>query len=155
MKELVSILLIGISLSMDTFSLSLSLGTLNEYKKRLRILPFLVGILHFFMPLFGNILGSNIIMLLSLTTNKILCFILIFLAFNIAYYFFKEEETNFNLSIIGILLLALSVSIDSFSVGLGIRAITNKYYLASLIFAICSSSFTYLGLTIGRYNPYI
>lgn len=150
MKELVSILLIGISLSMDTFSLSLSLGTLKS-NNRLFILPIFVGILHFFMPLLGNLLGLKIISLLSLTTNKILGLILIILAINIAIHFFKEEKVELKLSYLSLILLAASVSIDSFSVGLGISALTNKYYYASLIFAICSLSFTYLGLTIGKY----
>ncbi len=150
MKEIVSIILIGISLSMDTFSLSLSLGTLKTTSK-LFLLPIFVGILHFFMPLLGNILGSKLISILSLTTNKILGLILIILSINIAYHFFKDESTDYNLSIIGLLLIALSVSIDSFSVGLGISALTHNYYFASLIFALCSCSFTYLGLTIGKY----
>ncbi len=151
MQELVSILLIGISLSMDTFSLCLSLGALNSAKNKLYLLPLMVGILHFFMPLLGNIIGKSIISLLSLTTNKILGIILIILAFNIAYHYFKDEEVEFNLKLWGLFLIALSVSIDSFSVGLGLSAITSKYLLASLIFAICSASFTYLGLTIGKY----
>ena len=56
MKEIVSIILIGISLSMDTFSLSLSLGSLTNLK-RIKIVPLVVGIFHFFMPLLGNLLG--------------------------------------------------------------------------------------------------
>ena len=150
MKELVSIFLIGVSLSMDTFSLSLSLGTLKTNAK-IFILPILVGILHFFMPLLGNLLGSQLISLLSLTSHKILGFILIILAINIAIHFFKQEDTNFNVSMLGLTLIAISVSIDSFSVGLGISALTSKYFLASTIFALCSATFTYLGLSIGKY----
>ncbi len=151
MKEMVSLLLIGISLSMDTFSLSLSLGTLNQANTKLYLLPYFVGILHFIMPLIGNLLGLEIINWLNLTTNKILGIILIILAFNIAYHFFKEENPIFNLSIGGLIVLAISVSIDSFSVGLGLSALTNRYAVAGLIFAICSFLFTYLGLSIGKY----
>ena len=61
MQELVSILLIGISLSMDTFSLCLSLGALNSTKNKLYLLPLMVGVLHFFMPLLGNVIGKSII----------------------------------------------------------------------------------------------
>ncbi len=150
MKEIVSIFLIGISLSMDTFSLSLTLGTIKT-SKRIFLLPILVGIFHFFMPLIGNFLGFKIIDLLSITTNKLLGVILILLAINIFYHYFKEETINVNLSIIGLMLLALSVSIDSFSVGLGFSALTTHQVLASFIFSLCSSSFTYLGLTIGKY----
>lgn len=151
MKELVSILLIGISLSMDTFSLSLSLGTLSN-SKRLKVIPFVVGIFHFFMPLLGNIVGLKLVLLLNLTSHILLGIILITLAINIAFHYFKDEDININLSFWGIVFLALCVSFDSFTVGMGISAITDKYLVSSFIFALCSSSFTYLGILIGRYS---
>ena len=82
----------------------------------------------------------------------------------VTYLFEGEEMYNFansngidataeiNLNIIGVIIFALSVSIDSFSVGLGINDITNNYYIASIIFALCSAAFTYLGIIIGKYS---
>lgn len=151
MREIVSILLIGISLSMDTFSLSLTLGTISE-NKLIKILPLFVGIFHFFMPLLGNIIGITLINLLNLASNIILGTVLIVLGINLAIHYFKDETAEINLNIIGILIFALSVSIDSFSVGLGINDITNNYYIASIIFALCSAAFTYLGIIIGKYS---
>ena len=151
MKELVSILLIGISLSMDTFSLSLTLGTVSE-NKLIKILPLFVGIFHFFMPILGNIIGITLINLLNLASNIILGTVLIVLGINLAIHYFKDETAEINLNIIGIIIFALSVSIDSFSVGLGINDITNNYYIASIIFALCSAAFTYLGIIIGKYS---
>ena len=46
---------------------------------------------------------------------------------------------------------ALGVSLDSFSLGLGLKAITSNIYLAMSIFAICSSLFTYLGVIVGKF----
>lgn len=151
MREIVSILLIGISLSMDTFSLSLTLGTVSE-NKLIKILPLFVGIFHFFMPILGNIIGITLINLLNLASNIILGTVLIVLGINLAIHYFKDESAEINLNIIGIIIFALSVSIDSFSVGLGINDITNNYYIASVIFALCSASFTYLGIIIGKYS---
>lgn len=151
MREIVSILLIGISLSMDTFSLSLTLGTVSE-NKLIKILPLFVGIFHFFMPLLGNIIGITLINLLDLASNIILGTVLIVLGINLAIHYFKDETAEINLNIIGVIIFALSVSIDSFSVGLGINDITNNYYIASIIFALCSASFTYLGIIIGKYS---
>ena len=151
MREIVSILLIGISLSMDTFSLSLTLGTVSE-NKLIKILPLFVGIFHFFMPILGNIIGVALINLLNLASNIILGTVLIVLGINLAIHYFKDESAEINLNIIGIIIFALSVSIDSFSVGLGINDITNNYYIASVIFALCSASFTYLGIIIGKYS---
>ncbi len=151
MREIVSILLIGISLSMDTFSLSLTLGTVSE-NKLIKILPLFVGIFHFFMPLLGNFIGITLINLLDLASNIILGTVLIVLGINLAIHYFKDETAKINLNIIGIIIFALSVSIDSFSVGLGINDITNNYYIASIIFALCSAAFTYLGIIIGKYS---
>ncbi len=151
MREIVSILLIGISLSMDTFSLSLTLGTVSE-NKLIKILPLFVGIFHFFMPILGNIIGITLINLLNLASNIILGTVLIVLGINLAIHYFKDESAEINLNIIGIIIFALSVSIDSFSVGLGINDITNNYYIASIIFALCSAAFTYLGIIIGKYS---
>ena len=151
MREIVSILLIGISLSMDTFSLSLTLGTVSE-NKLIKMLPLFVGIFHFFMPLLGNFIGVTLINLLNLASNIILGTVLIILGINLAIHYFKDETAEINLNIIGILIFAISVSIDSFSVGLGINDITNNYYIASIIFALCSAAFTYLGIIIGKYS---
>ena len=54
MQELLSILIIGIALSMDTFSLSLSVGTLKITNKKAVFLASIVGCMHFFMPFFRN-----------------------------------------------------------------------------------------------------
>lgn len=151
MKELVSILMIGVTLSMDTFSLSLSLGSLVQGKV-LKIIPFVVGVFHFFMPLLGNMLGLQLIHLFHLTSHIFLGIILIGLSINLAIHYFKDESIQINFNFLGILLFALSVSLDSFTVGMGINALTTRYIVASSIFALCSASFTYLGIIIGKYS---
>ena len=151
MHEIVSILLIGISLSMDTFSLSLSVGSLGTNNKILKILPFFVGVFHFFMPLFGNLIGIKLISIFNIASNVILGLVLIFLGVNLAIHYFKNEEVTLKLNLFSIIIFAFSVSIDSFSVGLGINNLTNNYFTASIIFAFCSAAFTYLGIIIGKY----
>lgn len=151
MKEFVSILLIGISLSMDTFSLSLSLGSLSIKTKLLNFFPFLVAIFHFVLPLLGNIIGSSIIKYLNIAGNVLLGLVLIFLSINLAIQYFKKEEINIDLKPLSVFLLAFSVSIDAFTIGLGISDITNKYFLSSILFSTCSFSFTSIGLIIGKY----
>ena len=66
-----------------------------------------------------------------------------------------SDEEQKNLNIINMFLLALGVSIDSFSTGLGLSAITNNMFLAVMIFSIVSFSFTYIGLLIGKYANYL
>lgn len=152
MQELVSIFLIGVSLSMDTFSLSLSLGSIIKKENILKLFPFLVGIFHFFMPLLGNFIGTSIINYFNIASNIILGLILIILGVNLSINYFKNNELNIKVSLLSLITLAFSVSIDSFTVGLAISDITNNNFLASFIFSVCSFSFTQAGLTIGKYS---
>lgn len=152
MKELVSILIIGISLSMDTFSLSLSLGSFTKKNIYLKIFPLIVGMFHFFMPIIGSFIGIQIMAIFNLASNVILGIILIVLGINLAIHYFKDEQVSVSLNLISAFLLAFSVSIDSFSVGLGISNITSNIIHASIIFSLCSASFTLLGLIIGKYS---
>ena len=152
MQEIVSLILIGVSLSMDTFSLSLGIGPIINESKYNIFLPIIVGVFHFFMPLFGNYLGVKLIKILSLSSNILLGVILILLSIHLILDYFNEKEVSFRINIINSLVFALGVSIDSFSVGLGISDITNNYLLSSLIFAICSFVFTNFGLIIGNYS---
>ena len=137
---------------MDTFSLSLSMGSLIKANKYLNIFPFIVGIFHFFMPLIGNKIGTSIMRYFNLASNIVLGLVLIILGINLAINYFKKEKININLNFISIVLLAFSVSIDSFTVGFAISNITSKFILSSFIFSICSFSFTSLGLLIGKYS---
>ena len=66
MREFFNILSIAIALSMDTFSLSLSLGTYNISYKKIFQIALTVGLMHFLMPLFGDFLGEKIITFFSL-----------------------------------------------------------------------------------------
>ncbi len=150
MAQIFSIFLIGIALSMDTFSLSLSIGMFNTSNKKALCLSGIVGIMHFFMPLLGVLIGSKLIKVFEIKCDILLGIILIFIAIQMAIDIVKHKEEHFKLNIMGMLLFAFGVSLDSFSVGLGLNAITNNIYLAMTIFAICSFIFTFTGIIIGK-----
>lgn len=152
MSIIISLFMIGVSLSMDTFSISLSIGTYNIQKIKMLFLSILVGIFHFFMPLIGTFLGYKITSILNINVNFLLGLILIIIGIEMLIDLFKEEEKLFNINIFNMLLISLSVSLDSFSTGLGLHAITNNFFLSSFIFSICASSFTFIGLLIGKYS---
>lgn len=149
---LISLLLIGISLSMDTFSISLGIGTYNISKKKIIFLCLLVGIMHFFMPLIGSFFGSKIILFLNINVNFLLGIILLFIGVEMTIDLIKDDDNFFELNFFNMFLVSLSVSLDSFSTGLGLEAITTNNYLSGLIFSICASIFTFLGLIIGKYS---
>ena len=143
------VIIIAISLSMDAFSLALAYGTLNLNKKDIYKLSLVVGIYHFFMPLLGLFLGNIILRYVS-NPNFIVFVILFVIGIEMIYETFKEEDIKNIVSIRQILLFGLAVSIDSFSVGIGLNIISNNYLYCSSIFSIFSLSFTYLGLILGK-----
>ena len=151
MKELISIILIGIALSMDTFSLSLGVGMFNVSNKKALKLASIVGIMHFIMPFIGMMVGSKLLQIFEIKYDILLGFILIIIALQMIIDIIRHEEEKFNLSIIGMFVFAFGVSLDSFSLGMGLKAITDNIYMAMSVFAICSTSFTFMGVVIGRF----
>lgn len=151
MNILISLFIIGLSLSMDTFSICLSIGTFNISSLKIIKLTLFVGLMHFFMPLLGSLIGIFIVDTLNLNVHFLLGLILLFIGIEMILDF-KNDNKEFNLNTLGLLLISLSVSLDSFSTGIGIKAICNNVFLAGFIFSICAASFTYLGLLIGKYS---
>ncbi|MDD3453327.1 MAG: manganese efflux pump [Bacilli bacterium] len=143
------LLIIAISLSMDAFSLSLAYGTIDINKKNRVLLSLIVGIYHFFMPIIGLKIGSNITIFLPLKTNLIVFLVLLFIGMQMIYESFKTDK-NINILNIGeMLLFGLAVSLDSFSVGIGLNKIFNSYFVSAVTISISSLFFTYLGLYLG------
>ena len=137
---------------MDTFSISLSISTFNIPMNRAIFFCLLVGLMHFLMPIIGNIMGFQIIRYLQINVNFLLGIILLFICFKIILDLIKKEDKIFELNIYNMILLSISVSLDSFSTGFGLNAITDNYFLTGFIFSICATSFTFLGFIIGKYS---
>lgn len=150
MATIISLLIIGVSLSMDTFSISLSIGTFNITKRKVIFLCSLVGIMHFFMPLIGSFLGYKVVTYLNINVNFLLGIILLFIAIEMIIDLIKSDDKYFELNVFNMILVSLSVSLDSFSTGLGLSAITNNILLSGFIFSTCAAAFTFLGLLIGK-----
>lgn len=143
-------LVIAVSISMDAFSLSLAYGTLNLLPKQIKKLSLIVGIFHFIMPLLGLIAGEYIITKFSLPSHLVLAIIFSFIGVEMIVSSFRKKEKFMLLDLKGLFLFGFTVSIDSFSVGAGIKAFSNNYIMSSFIFFVTSFLFTYLGLHIGK-----
>lgn len=147
--SIIYVFVIAISLSMDAFSLSLAYGTLNIPKKEINLLSIIVGIYHFFMPLVGLFIGSKIINFLPIKPNTVVFLVLLFIGVQMIVESFKQKKVT-NLKYSELFLFGLAVSLDSFSVGLGLNTIYPNPYICSLIFSLSSFIFTYLGLHLGK-----
>ena len=148
--EIILLVIIAVTLSMDAFSLSLAYGTIGLDKKNIILLSCIVGIYHFIMPLIGLSIGLFVTNKIIINTNILVGIILSLIAIEMIISSFKEKEEEFLLSIPGYLLFGLSVSIDSLTTGIGFPAITDKYVISALIFSVTSLIFTFLGLNLGN-----
>lgn len=147
---MIFIILIAVSLSMDAFSISLAYGTNKIILKKRIIISIIVGIFHFIMPLIGNSIGNVTIKNINFNPNYIASIIFVYLSIDMFIESLKNEDSEIITSFIKILLFALAVSIDSFSVGLTLFAITDKYLLTYTIFSVFAFLFTFIGLLLGR-----
>lgn len=143
-------LIVGISLSMDAFSLALVYGTQNITFRNKVILSVIVGLYHFFMPLLGLFFGGVITKYLIVNVSILVSFIFIVIGIEMIISNVKEKDNKVIISLIGFLVFGFSVSIDSFTTGIGLNVINSNYLEVSLIFSIVSGSFTYFGLILGN-----
>lgn len=148
--EIIILISIAVSLSMDAFSLALAYGTINLERKYITKLSIIVGIFHFFMPLIGLLTGNIFLRIIPLKPDTVVFVVLSFIGLEMIIDTLKKEEEVKKMHLSEMLLFALAVSIDSFSVGIGLKTITTKYLLSSFIFILTSFIFTYLGLNLGN-----
>ena len=150
METILIIFLVGISLSMDAFSLAIIYGTYGLSKKNEILLSVIVGVFHFFMPLLGVLFGNIILDYFIFSINLVVSVIFFIIGISMLISVVKDEDVRIMVNIIGFLLFGLSVSIDSFSVGIGLGLISNNYLFLSCVFMIISGILTYLGLSFGK-----
>lgn len=143
-------LLVGISLSMDAFSLALIYGTQNISRINKIILSLIVGMYHFFMPLLGLFFGNLITKYLIINISILVAIIFLIIGIEMIISNLKEREEKLFLNIAGFFVFGFSVSIDSFTTGIGLNVINSNYLEVSIIFCLVSGIFTLLGLTLGN-----
>ena len=148
--NIILLILIAISLSMDAFSFALVYGTVIKDKKSINLLSIIVGLYHFFMPIFGLYFGNLIINFINIEEKYVTLVVFFIIGINMILENFKEKTSIKKMKFLEMLLFGFAVSIDSFSVGLGINNISTNYFISSLIFSTMSMFFTYLGLILGN-----
>ena len=149
--QIILLIIIAVTLSMDAFSLSLAYGTMGLSKKQIKTLSLIVGIYHFIMPQIGNFFGLLILKIIKIDPSIIVFIIFTVIGIQMIIESFKKENEIISMKLSQMILFGFAVSIDSFSVGIGLNAITDKYIIASVIFSITSFIFTYIGLKLGKY----
>ena len=144
------LIFVAISLSMDAFSLSLAYGTLNLGTKNIRNLTLIVSFYHFCMPILAFLLSKTLTFFVHIPSS-ILVFVVLFII-GIEMILDKQEEHVHMMKWRDLLLFGFAVSMDSFSVGIGLPSMTSHLLLGPILFSIASGLFTFLGLYLGKKN---
>lgn len=149
--ELITLILMAVALGMDAFSVGLGMGM---YKLRLRKIfniGILIGLFHVVMPLAGITAGQFISKKFGTLATFVGGLLLIVLGTQMIWSSLKKENEKVITPVgFGLLVFALSVSLDSFSVGLTLGIYGAKTILVLLSFGIIATLQTWAGLLLGR-----
>jgi manganese efflux pump family protein len=150
-SEFFTLSLMAFALGMDAFSVGLGMGMAQLRLKKVFEIGLTVGGFHIIMPLIGILAGQMLSDRLGTFANYTGGILLIVIGITMFMSSFKgEEEPSFRPEGIGILLFALSVSIDSFSIGLSLGIFGAQLITAVLLFGLFATMLTWLGLLSGK-----
>jgi Domain of unknown function DUF. len=150
-NEWLTLLILALALGMDAFSVSFGLGMGKIRYRQIFRIGLSVGFFHLCLPFFGIIFGK----FLSLTLGTIAVnaggAILVFIGLQMFLSSFRENSPpRFRPAGIGLFLFSISVSVDSFSVGLSLGIFGIQMITAAFLFGIMATLLTWAGLVFGR-----
>ncbi|UCZ55412.1 manganese efflux pump MntP family protein [Bacillus shivajii] len=139
------------ALSMDAFSLSIGMGLLGLRYRHILMIGSVVGLFHVWMPLIGLVLGKLLSQHIGIFAFILGGSLLILLGAQMILSTFQEEQGSMlRITSFGILLFAVSVSLDSFSAGLSLGMLGAKTFVTLVSFGVMSGLLTCIGLLIGK-----
>ncbi|WP_078382603.1 manganese efflux pump MntP [Sutcliffiella halmapala] len=149
--ELMTLLLMAIALGMDAFSVGLGMGMIKLRMRQIFYIGVTIGIFHVFMPLAGMLIGKALSEQFGSIATLVGGLLLIMLGVQMMLSSLQKEEGPLITPIgAGLIVFALSVSLDSFSVGLSLGIYGAKTLLTVIMFGVVSMFLTWIGLLFGR-----
>ena len=141
--SLLEIILIGISLSIDAFSLAISIGMYIK-KESIKDYSFITGVYHFCMPLVGFAAKSFIYNYFFISEKILFTIVIIIIMVGII-----RNKSNDDLIIVGPFLFGFTVSIDSLLVGVTLDK--NMALKSAGVFSLVSFTYTYIGFKLSAF----
>lgn len=150
--QLVTILIMAVALGLDAFSLGIGIGMKGIRLRDVLKISTITALFHVIMPLAGMYMGKYVSSLLGDITNYAAGGLLVLLGGHMILNAFREGETKLvdHRSMLGIILFSLSVSVDSFSVGVSLGMFSSDLVLTILAFGFCGGLMSIMGLLLGR-----
>lgn len=151
---IVYIILIGLSLSMDAFSVCLSVGACRKDSHLAAALRMgsVFGFFQFIMPIFGYFLGYYILRKFSPYDQWIASVVLICIGLKMLKDSKREEQCSPRdiTKGLALLFLAIATSIDALSVGIGIAVANISIMFFSSVVGFVTLCMCLLGVYFGR-----
>ena len=149
--EMVTLIIMAFALGMDAFSVSLGMGMYRLRFRQVFKIGITIGIFHIWMPLLGMIAGRYLSEQFGTIAGYIGGGLLLILGLQMIWSSFSPQEGSLITPTgLGLLLFALSVSLDSFSVGLTLGIFGAKTILVLVCFGAGATILAWSGLLIGQ-----
>ncbi|TJY41872.1 manganese efflux pump [Cohnella pontilimi] len=148
----IAILLMAVALGMDAFSLGVGIGLKGVRLLDILKLSSVIALFHMLMPLAGMVTGHYVSELLGGVATSVAGGLLLLLGSHMLYSSLRGEHTDSidHRSGLGIVVFSLSVSIDSFSVGVSLGMFSDFLLFTVLMFGFFGGVMSVLGLLLGR-----
>ncbi|WP_409272497.1 manganese efflux pump MntP family protein [Neobacillus sp. SCS-31] len=149
--ELATLLLMAFALGMDAFSVGLGMGMYRLRLRQIFKVGITIGIFHVWMPLVGMIAGRFLSEQFGAFASLIGGLLLVLLGIQMIWAGLKKDQESVITPLgFGLVFFALSVSLDSFSVGLTLGIYGTRTMAAILCFGLAATILTWAGLLAGR-----
>lgn len=158
MGELFTLFIMASALGMDAFSVALGMGMLGLRLRQIFNIGVTIGLFHVVMPLFGMVTGKVLSNYFGMIATYIGGGLLLIIGLQMVVASFKSDDGDRMMQPIGfgLILFALSVSLDSFSAGLSFGILGAKTALTVMMIGVMSMILSWIGLMIGsRFQKYI
>jgi putative Mn2+ efflux pump MntP len=148
-----TILMIGLALGMDAFSLGIGMGLVGLRSRSIAKISSLIGLFHTIMPLLGIFIGIFLSSAIGNVATFIGGVILCFLGANMLWngVFPNEMNPAFQPRGFGLILFSMSVSMDALSVGLSFGLFEVNIFLAVMMFGLLGMLLAGAGLMLGKH----
>ena len=144
------IFLIGVSLSMDAFAVSICIGlSINKVKiNKCLIVGLYFGLFQAIMPLLGYLFGNIFKNIIINVDHFIILLILTLIGINMITE--KNEEVGNNINFKTMILLSIATSIDAFAVGITFSFFDINIFFSIFIIGITTFIISFLGVLLGN-----
>ena len=154
-----AILMMAFALGMDAFSVGMGMGMIELRLKQIAKIGMTIGLFHVMMPLLGMMIGYILSDYFGSVAQMAGGVLLLLLGAQMIFSSFQQEDKILRPVGLGLILFALSVSLDSFSVGLSLGIFGARVFVTIIAFGLVSMFLTWAGLLVGRkfqqfFGPY-